>query len=129
MRGKHKKRIEKSAIFVPSTESEDGQTIHAIENSKINPSLLVAMKIANALDADINEVFQLSQNEENSRSYVIGIGGVSQSGKSSLAKKIKKGIVDRIVKVISLDDHTVPVDKMPHVHGLPDWERPESYDF
>ena len=40
------------------------QTIAALEKNKYNPSLILAFKIANALDITIEEVFSYEEDEE-----------------------------------------------------------------
>jgi len=37
------------------------QTIHSIEKNRYNPSLELALKIAEVLDCDINDLFQLKK--------------------------------------------------------------------
>lgn len=39
------------------------QAIHSIENGKYQPSVILAFKIAKALDIDINELFILEDND------------------------------------------------------------------
>jgi uridine kinase len=60
---------------------------------------------------------------------IIGIGGVSRAGKTSLALRISDWLVDKKVKILHQDDYVVPNDKMPLVKGQIDWEKPESLDF
>lgn len=60
---------------------------------------------------------------------IIGIGGVSRAGKTSLAQRISEWFVDDSVKIIHQDDFIVPKSEMPLVKGQIDWERPESLDF
>lgn len=58
---------------------------------------------------------------------IIGIGGVSRSGKSHLALQL----VNRFKSacVLSMDDYTYPKDLLPKIRDRYDWERPEAYDF
>lgn len=58
---------------------------------------------------------------------IIGIGGVSRSGKTSLAKLLSRQLENSIS--LSLDDYTFPHDKLPKVNGLYDWEVPGAYNF
>jgi uridine kinase len=60
---------------------------------------------------------------------IIGIGGVSRAGKTSLAQRISDWLVDEKVKILHQDDYVVPTNKMPLVKGQIDWEKPESLDF
>lgn len=39
------------------------QAIHSIENGKYQPSVILAFKLAKALDIDINELFRLEEND------------------------------------------------------------------
>lgn len=63
-----------------------------------------------------------------SETKIIGIGGVSQSGKSSLAEKIKKRFSGNTL-VWSQDDFTNPESQIPKINNLTDWEHPDSIDF
>lgn len=62
---------------------------------------------------------------------VIGIGGVSRSGKTSLAKRIASWYADAVV--LHQDDFIVPESQIPRIScGADvhiDWEVPESIDF
>lgn len=62
---------------------------------------------------------------------IIGIGGVSRSGKSTLAKQIAAFYSNQgqTVEVFSQDDFVVPVDQIPLIRNRTDWECPESIDF
>ena len=62
---------------------------------------------------------------------IIGIGGVSRSGKTSLAILIKKILEQKgeSAIILSQDDYTFPESKIPKIKNLVDWERPESIDF
>lgn len=61
----------------------------------------------------------------------IGIGGVSRSGKTSLAFLIKKTIEARgeTAVVISQDDFVFNENLIPKIRHRADWECPESVDF
>lgn len=39
------------------------QTIHAVENGKFVPSTLLAMKMANLLEAKVEELFELEESD------------------------------------------------------------------
>ena len=60
---------------------------------------------------------------------IIGIGGVSRSGKGQLAKTIGKLYTGKDVVVLSQDDYVIPTSRIPRIEGEIDWERPESMDF
>ncbi len=60
---------------------------------------------------------------------IIGIGGVSMSGKSSLARAIKKQFSRKKVSILCQDDFIMPQKKMPLIRGKTDWENPGSIDF
>ncbi len=60
---------------------------------------------------------------------IIGIGGCSRSGKSSLAKNIKKHLANKRVLLLHMDDFVFPANQIPKVKDRTDWERPESVDF
>lgn len=60
---------------------------------------------------------------------IIGIGGCSRSGKSSLARQIRDYSVDKRVLILDMDDFVFPESKIPKIKGRTDWERPESVDF
>jgi nicotinamide/nicotinate riboside kinase len=62
---------------------------------------------------------------------VIGIGGVSRSGKTSLAFLIKRIAEQRgeTAIVISQDDFIFEENMIPKIRHRTDWERPESIDF
>ena len=58
---------------------------------------------------------------------IIGIGGVSRSGKSQLAARLADYFSDTCV--VSLDDYCYPKSKLPKIKDRLDWELPEAYDF
>jgi len=60
---------------------------------------------------------------------IIGVGGVSRAGKTSLALQIEKWHDSGSVKILHQDDFIRPIDKMPLVREHIDWEHPDSYDF
>ncbi len=59
---------------------------------------------------------------------IIGIGGVSRSGKSILARKLEKAIHGTVL-VLSQDDFTRPISEIPLIQDRTDWEQPDSIDF
>lgn len=60
---------------------------------------------------------------------IIGIGGVSRAGKTSLTQRIKEWFIDSKVITIRQDEYVIPKARMPLIKGQLDWERPESMDF
>ncbi len=60
---------------------------------------------------------------------IIGIGGVSMSGKSSLARILKKHFSRKKVSILCQDDFIMPQNEMPQINGKTDWENPGSIDF
>ncbi len=62
---------------------------------------------------------------------IIGIGGVSRSGKTSLAFLIKKLLEERgeTAIVLSQDDFVFEAHQIPKIRHRTDWECPESIDF
>ncbi len=60
---------------------------------------------------------------------IVGIGGVSNSGKSNLAKKIKDHYHTQKITILCQDDFTYPVDQLPKINGHIDWETPETINF
>jgi len=60
---------------------------------------------------------------------IIGIGGVSRAGKTSLALQIHEWAGEGKVKIFHQDDYIQPLDKMPKIKGHIDWENPASLDF
>jgi nicotinamide/nicotinate riboside kinase len=62
---------------------------------------------------------------------IIGIGGVSRSGKTTLALEMKASYEAKGHRVVVLhqDDFVQPEDKIPLIHDRIDWECPASMDF
>ncbi|WP_421978384.1 hypothetical protein [Roseivirga seohaensis] len=60
-------------------------------------------------------------------STVIAIGGVSRSGKSTLADWL--GTQLKNTTVLHQDEYALPKDELPEINGIPDWEVPESIDW
>lgn len=61
----------------------------------------------------------------------IGIGGVSSSGKSTLSKLLAEELANDYpnIKILSQDDFTVEIEKLPKINGENDWDHPESIDW
>ena len=62
-------------------------------------------------------------------SRIIGIGGCSRSGKSTLARRIKERFSDLCVLILDMDDFVLPKDQIPKIKDRTDWELPASVDF
>lgn len=60
---------------------------------------------------------------------IVGIGGVSMAGKSTLARKLKENFPDKKTIIFCQDDFVFPTYEIPKVTDKVDWERPESIDF
>ena len=59
---------------------------------------------------------------------VIGISGVSRSGKSRLSALIVGWYPD-MVKILCMDEFVYPKDQIPKIRNVIDWEVPESVDY
>ncbi|MFY0608170.1 MAG: hypothetical protein JXR10_15735 [Cyclobacteriaceae bacterium] len=59
---------------------------------------------------------------------IIGIGGVSRAGKTTLSEKIKEHFekLGRSVAIFCQDNYVKPKISLPKVEGVPDWERPST---
>ncbi len=60
---------------------------------------------------------------------VIGIGGVSNAGKTTLATRLKEKLSPLPVSVLCQDDFARPTFDIPQINGHVDWEVPESIDL
>lgn len=60
---------------------------------------------------------------------IIGIGGISNAGKSKLAAKIKEYYSNKKVKILCQDDFALPTPEIPKLKGHTNWEIPDSIDF
>jgi uridine kinase len=60
---------------------------------------------------------------------IIGIGGISNSGKSALARKISEHYAHLKVMVLCQDDFAFPTPDIPLIKDHTDWEIPASIDF
>jgi nicotinamide/nicotinate riboside kinase len=65
------------------------------------------------------------------KAALIAIGGISRSGKSTLAYLLAErlSLHRHSCEVISQDDFCLPSGMLPLVKGIPDWEQPESMDW
>jgi len=59
---------------------------------------------------------------------IIGIGGVSRAGKTTLAEKLKKHFEKskKTVQIFCQDEYVKPIISLQKVEGFPDWERPST---
>jgi len=55
---------------------------------------------------------------------VIGIGGVSNAGKTTLATRLAKQLEPHRVKVLCQDDFAKTLAEIPLIRGHMDWETP-----
>ena len=62
---------------------------------------------------------------------IVGIGGISRSGKSSLARELQKLFEEngKTVEVLQQDKFVFPECLIPKINDHVDWERPESIDI
>jgi len=60
---------------------------------------------------------------------VIGIGGISRAGKSTLARKITSWLPENNVSTLEMDDFVFPEEQIPKIKNETDWEIPESVDY
>jgi len=59
---------------------------------------------------------------------IIGIGGASRSGKSTLARKLSAHFSAKRVRILDQDDFVKPEAQIPMIHYRTDWEHPASID-
>jgi len=64
-----------------------------------------------------------------SSSLLIGIGGVSRSGKTRLARQLHACFSNCTAAIINQDDYIHSAFQMPWIKEELDWEDPESLDF
>lgn len=64
------------------------------------------------------------------QTIIIGIGGISRSGKSFLAKELSGLITSsgKSVNILDQDDFVFPESQIPTIRDHIDWECPESID-
>lgn len=60
---------------------------------------------------------------------IIGIGGASRSGKTTLAKHLAEQLPSEDCLIIKQDNYTFPNHLMPKVDDEIDWEHPDGIDF
>lgn len=60
---------------------------------------------------------------------IIGIGGISNAGKSKLAENIKNHFSDKSVKILCQDNFAMPTPNIPKINEHTNWEIPASIDF
>ncbi|MDZ4709146.1 MAG: hypothetical protein SH818_12165 [Saprospiraceae bacterium] len=59
---------------------------------------------------------------------IIGIGGVSRAGKTTLSARLKKRIKGKTIKILNQDDF-VKKNNLPMIKNHVDWEHPDSIDW
>ncbi len=59
---------------------------------------------------------------------ILGIGGVSRAGKTTLAENLKKALIKKkkSVDIFALDDFVKSQSALTIIDGVPDWERPST---
>ena len=60
---------------------------------------------------------------------IIAIGGISNAGKSNLAKRLSDHYQNQSSIVLCQDDFANPTNEIPKIKGHTNWEIPESLDF
>ena len=60
---------------------------------------------------------------------IIAIGGISNAGKSNLAKRLSDHYRNQSSIVLCQDDFANPTNEIPKIKGHTNWEIPESLDF
>jgi nicotinamide/nicotinate riboside kinase len=60
---------------------------------------------------------------------VIGIGGVSNAGKTTLANRLKEKLSPLRITILCQDDFARPPKEIPLINGHTDWEVPESINL
>ena len=60
---------------------------------------------------------------------LIGIGGVSRAGKTTLSNYITSLYPKKKSLIISMDDYVIDPDKIPRIKDRIDWETPASVDY
>lgn len=60
---------------------------------------------------------------------IIGIGGVSRAGKTTLAYKIRDLYPKQKIRFVHGDDVVKAVQDIPKINGRTDWECVESFDY
>ena len=60
---------------------------------------------------------------------MIGIGGVSRAGKTTLSNYILNLYPNKKSLIIAMDDYVIDQDKIPRIKDRIDWETPASVDY
>ena len=58
---------------------------------------------------------------------LIGIGGVSRAGKTTLAKYLRENLTD--AQILCQDDFVLPESQIPKIRNRVDWENPDSINW
>ncbi|MCK9451624.1 MAG: hypothetical protein M0Q90_08035 [Bacteroidales bacterium] len=59
---------------------------------------------------------------------IIGIGGASRAGKTTLAEWIRKQFPHQKIQILCQDDYVFPTQLIPKINDRIDWEHPDSID-
>lgn len=60
---------------------------------------------------------------------VVGIGGVSLAGKSTLSKRLKNMRSKERIIILDMNDFIFPENEIARIKDEADWETPESVDY
>jgi uridine kinase len=59
---------------------------------------------------------------------IIGIGGVSRAGKTTLAEWLRNQLPGKKTHIICQDDFVFPTDRIPRINDRINWDHPDSID-
>jgi nicotinamide/nicotinate riboside kinase len=59
---------------------------------------------------------------------IIGIGGVSTAGKTTLTMQLRKCFAGKTISSLCQDDYVKPIEQIPQINNRINWEHPDSID-
>jgi uridine kinase len=59
---------------------------------------------------------------------IIGVGGVSTAGKTTLTAKLKTCFMGKTISTLCQDDFVKPIEQIPLINNRINWEHPDSID-
>ncbi|MDA3944713.1 MAG: hypothetical protein PF694_14365 [Bacteroidetes bacterium] len=59
---------------------------------------------------------------------IVGIGGVSRAGKTTLAAWLRNQFPHKKTQILCQDDYVFPIDNIPRINDRINWEHPDSID-